>query len=267
MNFIEELNNNPSCLDIIVLEDEPFLAEDLSDEISSKVESENTKTMIIDSLREVESKVESAQGDLILVADLVVDLKPGSTEKTDAQSLLRKFKQEGKFIPVVTHTAYEGKAEAVKRNGLANFTIIKSKNSNFAVVEKVSELEKEVVNFRKEILYGFISLYKAAQSEELFEKQNHLTECRNILGTLELSLNFPDDYRRFFRWFVSFIMRLSSIKSPELGIHSIGSDLPEHLERIRKAFERTDFNYSKNALPVMATLESLGYPVLLRTQY
>lgn len=249
-------------LKILVLEDEELTAQDLTYHIQKALGSDFFRYGSTTNLLRATQLVQDCECDMI-VADLLVDETPTSNRKIDAQTLLKKIKREKLDISVVAHTAYGNRANDVKRNKLARYSIMKVPDDNTGIVGAVSEVAREKLDFRRSITNGISALNAASVAEDPIEKQEYLEECRQLLGHLQLPEDYPDNHRKLVRILVSFFMRLSSISSHELGLYSIGADLPPEIEKIRRQLMRPNFKY-ETILPVLASIEALGYPLLMR---
>ena len=248
---------------ILVLEDEETTGSEIQFHIENNLKEKGSIVKVIDNLEEATKIVQYANCDL-MVADLKVRKRHGSKELVDSESLLLNIKKEKYFIPLISHTAYKDKHKSIIDNKLAEYAIQKDLQSNDIVVKRSTSLAKNIIEFRSSIHDALLSLYQSAKSENIFDKQYFLDESRYKFGKAEIPYCIPNDYRKATNWLISFVMRLSSIKSSRFNLNTIRPDLLPILEMLRFSLEKPNFIYKRDAIAVMQQIEIVGYRAIMR---
>jgi hypothetical protein len=249
-------------INLLILEDDRFIAEVIKHDLYAALDRKYTNIDITDNLEQASDLIFSDQCEIFLV-DLIVKDKKGSKIEVDAIPLLKKIIDEQLFVTSIAHTAYGHWHEEVRRDNLAEVALLKSPDNNEELINNVVDLFNDRQKLNSTIRRTLNNLYSSATESDIVEAQGYLDEARNIIGNYKIYYKIPKNHKKFLYWLVSFIMRLSTVDSPELGIKKIEADIINGLEEMRKLYENPSFRYSE-ALDIMGGLEAKGYPVLIR---
>jgi DNA-binding LytR/AlgR family response regulator len=251
-------------LNLLILEDEELVSKSLEMELKERISKKKVEFYRTDNLGEAHDYVDNNQCD-ILLADLKVKEKHNSSKLVLALPLLRKIKADHIFINSVAHTAYGHYHDQVRKDGLADIALLKNPDDDKEVIDTVLKLFNRRETLKSIIRQSLNLLYYAASDDDMIDAQAYLQQARNNLGGLDItSMNIPIHHKKYLYWLTPFLMRLSTIDSPKLGIKRIANDIIEPLESMRAAFELPKLDYKLMILRNQSVLEALGYPCLIR---
>lgn len=251
---------------LLVLEDEPLLAELICDELRTQLGHEDVEICHTDNLQKA---AEFAQSDQLryLIADVVVKETPGdSKSNADSQSLLRSLRRDQRFVTTIAHTAYREKSATIAKDNLADIIVDKVQlgDSTEQVIQHGIRVAKQRQQFCRTLWAAFDAVRQSIDCDDPIDKQNLIRQCRDHFGILTTPEFAPDNYRRATIWLSTFGMRLSAVPSKRFNLFPIDGRLCEILQPVIFKLVGTRFNYETDALPAMMRLEALGYPVLTR---
>ena len=262
------LEKQIASFNIIVLEDQEDMAEHLCEGIRKGVDNKHTKVVSTSYLDEAFDLVQKKKCD-ILLADITVKKNKKTPEiEANAQSLFKRIKKEELFIPSIAITVHQDLVMILKEQKLVvNVYSKHEQNSEREAIKEVIKTLDNVKTFKTNLFWVFDFFCKAANESNPIKKQEILEEARKKLVSLNTPDYIPNDYKKFIIWLKFFSIRLSSVASPSCNIAEIKKDIIKYFNVMEVAFLTSCFNYSKDAVPIIQKLDSIGYPALLRANF
>lgn len=249
---------------MLVLEDEPFVAEQICDELRDQLAHEGIEVFCENNLQAASQLAQSDQLSY-LIADAKVKEVPTSKEpNADAQSLLRSLRGQ-RFITTIAHTAYRDKFATIERDHLADIIVDKhQKDSTEQVIQHGIRVARQRQHFCRTLWAAYDAVRQAVECEDPIDKQALIRQSRDYFGVLTAPEFATENYRRATIWLSTFGMRLSAVPSKRFNLFPLEATLLDVLQPMFFKLIGTRFNYDNDAFPAMARLEALGYPVMTR---
>ena len=271
-------------LGILVLEDEPEIAEDierqLKERLSSNLVEDNSKEMNrenlvaplqhrarihrTDNLEDARNLFFNRSVDL-LIADYKVKLKADSGELGWINPFLREIRNSGRQTVVIGQSAYTDELRSSLQEGLVQDGVSKKDpTSTLKVVDKGVSHGKELFKVRDAIFSSLYFLNSSASADSPIDKQVALDMARNVLADVDIPVYFKEDYSRSLVTLACFLNRLSSVPSVQFKLGAVTPELVDMLQPCLRSLASSSHSFEKDTRGVIEQLESRGYEVAMR---